>query len=367
MVPLNETLGFLRQQAAEWQTLQLRELRFLHEDAARLTLMILMALTVAALVVKALWPRAPGRERVALPAVLGAIPSCRLSMVRNVPMMVVGLGLVCLSVALADPYTAVARQEVSYPGRRIAIMIDASSSMVAPFKAEALNANAPEDAVFYTSIGAAERFVQMRRRGKYHDVFALIEFGNEAYVVTPFTTDYDNILLSISLISDQGEWAKFPDQGTTIARPIEESVELFRAFDFLNASGNLLVLFSDGQDTQMIVHGKTVDEILAEAVRSEIPVYFIRTSFGKGIGGIVPDAVWKPAIEKTGGRFYAASDEATILNAIQEIDRLSAGKITITQYSTQRLRFSPFALAAAACWAAALALKLTAPVFSRFP
>ena len=365
MVPLNETLGFLRQQAAEWQTLQLRELRFLHEDAARLILMILMALTVAALVVNALWTRAPGRERVALPAVLGAMP--RLSMVRQAPMMVVGLGLVCLSVALADPYTAVARQEVSYPGRRIAIMIDASSSMVAPFKAEALNANAPEDAVFYTSIGAAERFVQMRRRGKYHDLFALIEFGNEAYVVTPFTTDYDNILLSISLISDQDEWAKFPDQGTTIARPIEESVELFRAFDFLNASGNLLVLFSDGQDTQMIVHGKTVDEILAEAVRSEIPVYFIRTSFEKGIGDTVPDAIWKPAIEKTGGRFYAASDEATILNAIQEIDRLSAGKITITQYSTERLRFSPFALAAAACWAAALALKLTAPVFSRFP
>ena len=26
---------------------------------------------------------------------------------------------------------------------------------------------------------------------------ALVEFGNQAYVITPFTSDYDNILLSI--------------------------------------------------------------------------------------------------------------------------------------------------------------------------
>ena len=54
-------------------------------------------------------------------------------------------------------------------------------------------------------------------KGKYRDLIALIEFGDEAYVVTPFTTDYDNILLSLSLIGDWTEFMKFPDQGTTIA------------------------------------------------------------------------------------------------------------------------------------------------------
>ena len=51
---------------------------------------------------------------------------------------------------------------------------------------------------------------------------ALIEFGDEAYVVTPFTTDYENILLSLSLIGDWTEFMKFPDQGTTIATAIEQ-------------------------------------------------------------------------------------------------------------------------------------------------
>ena len=98
-----------------------------------------------------------------------------------------------------------------------------------------------------------------------------VEFGDEAYVVTPFTTDYDNILLSLSLIGDWTEFMKFPDQGTTIGLAIEQSVGLFKAFDFLDAAGNLMLIFSDGQDTQVTIHGKHVSEILAGAMATKIP------------------------------------------------------------------------------------------------
>lgn len=367
MVPLNEATAAVRQIGAEWGDLQIGSLRFLHQDTARLMLLALGIACLLALVLRVVMARKHQRDRVAIPAVLGGMPGPRLATVRHLPVGLFACGLVSLGVGLADPYTAIARRQVTYPGRRIALMIDASTSMVTPFKATGLNAKAPDNAVFYTSVAAAERFVQMRRRGRYHDLFSLIEFGNEAYVITPFTNDYENILLSISLISEETEWAKFPDQGTTIAQAIEQGVELFRTFDFLDASGNLLVMFSDGEDTQMIVHGRTVTEILADAVKSKIPVYFIRTSYNKTAGAIVPDALWRPAIEKTGGKFYAAANETAILSAIQDIDRLSAGRIAVTQYSTEEVRFQPFALAAAACFALALALKLTLPVFSRFP
>ena len=66
--------------------------------------------------------------------------------------------------------------------------------------------------------------------------------------MTPFTNDYDNILLSLSLIGDWTEYMKFSDQGTTIGKAIEQGVALFRAFDFLDASGNVMIIFSDGQD-----------------------------------------------------------------------------------------------------------------------
>ena len=52
---------------------------------------------------------------------------------------------------------------------------------------------------------------------------ALIEFGDDAYVITPFTTDYENILLSTALIGDWNEFMAFPDQGTVIARAVEQS------------------------------------------------------------------------------------------------------------------------------------------------
>ena len=129
-------------------------------------------------------------------------------------------------------------------------MIDASTSMRTPFKAR-------------TSTRAPKPTPRSSRpspppsascgcgwTGRYRDLVALVEFGNEAYVVTPFTNDYDNILLSISLIGDPVEYSLFPDQGTIIAQAIDQSVGLFKAFNFLDASGNLMVIFTDGEDTR---------------------------------------------------------------------------------------------------------------------
>ena len=219
-------------------------------------------------------------------------------------------GLPFFVLALADPYSSLTREDVSYPGRRIAVMIDASSSMMARFPAAHLNAKAPNEATFFTTVAAAEAFIRQRMSGKYHDLIGLVEFGDEAYVVTPFTTDYDNILLSLSLIGDWTEFMKFPDQGTTIAAAIEQGTGLFKAFDFLDAAGNLMVIFSDGQDTQVTIHGKSVNEIVSGAVAAKIPVYMIRTSYNKALGAVLPDDIWKPAIEATGGKFYPAGDEA---------------------------------------------------------
>jgi hypothetical protein len=150
--------------------------------------------------------------------------------------------------ALADPRTAVTREEVSYPGRRISLMIDASSSMLTALPANRFAEGAPNNAAFFTTVGAARYFIERRMNGKYRDLMALIEFGDDAYVITPFTTDYENILLSTSLIGDWQEFMSFPDQGTVIARAVEQSVGMFEAFKYLDAAGNLMVLFSDGAD-----------------------------------------------------------------------------------------------------------------------
>jgi hypothetical protein len=281
--------------------------------------------------------------------------------------LIVGLaGVLFFLLALADPRTAFTRQDTAYPGRRISLLLDASSSMLTSLPASRLAKGAPNDAAFFTTVGAARYFVELRRDGDYRDLMSLIEFGDEAYVITPFTSDYDNILLSISLVGDWNEFMNFPEQGTIIARAIDQSVGLFQAFDFLDASGNVMVIFSDGVDAEVLQDGRSALDVLREARRAEIPVYFIRTG-RPGIDGGVPDAAWQAAVARTGGRFFNGTDEATIVRAMNEIDRAATGRIEVRQYSTQVPYFTPFAFAAAALWILALALRLATPWFTTFP
>lgn len=332
---------------------------------------VVVAAGLAALVVTAgAARRLLGRRRdggVALPALLAWAPASPLAVVRHGALVLALAGVPLLGVALADPQAPLVRQEVAHPGRRISLLIDASSSMIAPFQARTLTRNAPVDATFFVTVAAAETFVRRRMDGPYRDLLALIEFGDEAYVVTPFTSDHRNILLSLSLIGDWSEWMNFPDQGTTIARAIDQSVQLYRAFDFLDAAGNLMVVFSDGEDAQVSAGDRSIFDVVEGARAAGIPIYFIRTNSASGSGRALPDEVWRRAVERTGGRFYPAADEATIVRAIEEIDRASTGQIVVRQYSAREPGYRAFALAAVACWSLALLLKLALPWFTKFP
>jgi len=368
VVAITQVPAVIRETVIEWRNSRAADLLFTHRNDAIIATVVLIGLCGAVLVLRSLTRTKAGRTQVALPAVLDwSGGSTFTSLVRHGALLLFLVGVPFFIMALADPYSSLTHEQVSFPGRRIAVMIDASSSMMARFPAAGLNAKAPNEATFFTAVAAAEVFIRQRITGKYHDLIGLVEFGDEAYVVTPFTSDYENILLSLSLIGDWTEFMKFPDQGTTISSAIEQGTGLFKAFNFLDASGNLMLLFSDGQDTQVTIHGKHVSEIVAGAVQAKIPVYMIRTSYNKALGGVLPDDIWKPAIEATGGKFYAAGDEASILNAIKEIDRRSAGRVDVKLYSTQKPKFAGYAFIAASFWTVALTLQLTVPYFRKFP
>jgi hypothetical protein len=351
---------------ARWQTLSLDRLQFWHRDSARLALIGLVALTGVLWALRSLQARRAGREGIVLPALLRA-RARPWRATRHLPLVLLAAGVPFLLLALADPYSALVSEETSFPGRRISIMIDASTSMTTTFKTETLNTVSRSGPAFFTTVAAAERFVELRRTGKYRDLLALVEFGDQAYVITPFTSDYDNILLSIALIKDPVEFSLFPNRGTVIARALEQSLELFKAFNFLEASGNLMVIFTDGEDTTALLEGRKLDAILASAVANRVPLYFVRTNYDKALGDLIPDKAWQTAVERTGGRFYAVSNEATLLRAIDDINRSAAGAIQVTHYSSQQPEFGAFAFAAAALFVFAATLKLAFPQFQQVP
>jgi hypothetical protein len=356
----------LRELLGEWDRLRWDGLAFDHREAAILAAFLGLSIALVTLMVRLLRGRAArSREGVALPAWLMTFRRSELQAVRHLPLTLFVAGLPFFLLALADPFTRLTRTEASYPGRRLAVFVDASGSMTDTFKTTTLGAK--DSPAFFSAVSAAEYFIRLRMNSRYRDLIALIEFGDEAYVVTPFTTDYDNILLSISLINTWEEWARFNAPGTVIINALNVAVGLFRSFDFLEASGNAMVLFSDGDDTQVRLEGRPLDDILRDVYRYRIPVYMLRMQAGKELGDAVPDAIWKAAVEKTGGRFFPIANEAAIFQAIEEIDRLATGRIDVTRYTVNRPQFSPLAAAALALWVAALALRLTVPSFSKFP
>lgn len=366
MVPLTDLLIVVRSTLAEWLRVRWSDLHFAAAPTTALVLVVVVSVAVLMMLAREMRRRQAGRRHVALPAVLPIMERSALVATRHTPFLLFVAGLVFFAVALADPRTAFVREEVTYPGRRIAMLIDGSASMVLRFEARRLGV--AQERAFYTAVAAAEHFLKLRMNGPYRDLLALIQFGNESYVVTPFTTDYENAMLSLKLIATPQSWGTFNDVGTTIIRGLEQSTNLFKTFNFLNTSGNLILVFTDGSDDETrTISGRSLDDLLAEARSYEIPIYMIRIGFNKKVGEIQADTLWKSAMERTGGRFYAASDEPSLMRAISEIDRVSAGRIDVRHYSSERPRFAGYALVAVALWLVAAVLKLGFPYFRTFP
>jgi Ca-activated chloride channel homolog len=349
----------------EWTRVRWADLQFAQVRTALLIFVVVLAAAGMALILRSALRRRGAGRQVALPALVPGMRWSAAASIRHLPLVLFVAGVPLFAIGLADPRTGFAQEDVSYPGRRIALLVDASTSMVMKFDSRTMNAQG--QSTFFTAVNAAERFMKRRMDGPYRDLISLIQFGNEAYVVTPFTTDYENVMLSIRLISDPKEWGRFNDWGTTIVQGIDQAVQLFKAFDFVNASGNLMILFTDGRDSELDRQGRPLDALVAEARTYRIPVYMIRTAHKMPFGRVEQDKIWRPVVERTGGRFYAAHDEDSILAALREIDRLSPGRIDVRQYSVQRPRYAGFVLMAVSIWLVAALLKLSVPVFRTFP
>ena len=363
MPPLHDVLIALRTTWAEWARTPWVDLEFGGARTALLVFIVLLGIATLVLMVSFM-RRGSLRGKIGLPAILPVMHRSPLSLVRHVPLMLFVAGVPFFAIALADPQTGFAREEVSYPGRRIALLVDGSTSMVIRFESAAKR---PGESTFFTAVAAAEQFIRRRMNGPYRDLVALIQCGNFAYVVTPFTNDYENVLLSTRLVGDPAEWGRFPDWGTTIIEGIDQATQLFRTFDFTNASGNLMIVFTDGRDSQLNQQKADLERVVGEARRWKIPVYMLRTAYNRREGEILQDKIWKSTVEQTGGRFYAAYDDESIGRALREIDRLSPGRIETREYSVRRPRFAGWALIAVGLWLTGALLKLNFGIFRTFP
>ncbi len=275
----------------------------------------------------------------------------------------VGAGL--LVVALARPDTERHSAQVQASGVDVMLAIDVSGSMQARDMASASPGAEPMSRLDAAKL-VVSRFVQDRT----NDRIGLVAFAGEPYLASPLTLDHDWVLRSVERLG-----ASELRDGTAIGSAIAVGV---RRLDAQDAKSKILVLLTDGQNNA----GKIQPSAAAEAAKSlGVKVYTIAVgSNGEALVPVtdekgrqqlvkarvdVDEAGMKQVAETTGGKFYRATDTASLRDVYAEIDRLEKTTRTLKSYSEKNERFAWFAVPGLFAMLAELGLSATR--FRRVP
>ena len=222
----------------------------------------------------------------------------------------------------------------------ILLVIDQSSSMLAQdFKPNRLEA-AKE---------VAKKFIKDREG----DRLGLIVFAGEPYIQCPLTRDI-NVLLEFT---DEIEIIDQEHDGTAIGMAIANSINRLRESD---TKSKTIILLSDGSNNQ-----GELDPITAAglAAKFDIKIYTVAA----GTHGLAPypvtDAWGRQIIQKvqvnvdeeslkeiaiiTGGQFFRATDNKSLLKVYEDIDALERTEIEVKEYQNYTELYSWFTIPAA--------------------
>ena len=222
----------------------------------------------------------------------------------------------------------------------ILLVIDQSSSMLAQdFKPNRLEA-AKE---------VAKKFIKDREG----DRLGLIVFAGEPYIQCPLTRDI-NVLLEFT---DEIEIIDQEHDGTAIGMAIANSINRLRES---NTKSKTIILLSDGSNNQ-----GELDPITAAglAAKFDIKIYTVAA----GTHGLAPypvtDAWGRQVIQKvqvdvdeeslkeiaiiTGGQFFRATDNKSLLKVYEDIDALERTEIEVKEYQNYTELYSWLTIPAA--------------------
>lgn len=274
----------------------------------------------------------------------------------NVPFFLRLMALSCIICALARPQIKFSEQQTEGEGIDIILCIDVSGSMTAqdftPNRMEAAKSVASE-------------FIDHRPS----DRIGIVIFAGESFTQCPLTTDHYVLKSQIALIRNG-----LLEDGTSIGSGLATSVDRLRNS---KAKSKVVILLTDGVNNGGLIDPSTAKEI---AKSFHVKVYTI----GVGTDGYAPTPVNTPMgivmqnekvtidegllkniASETGGRYFRATDNKSLENIYNEIDRLEKSKVEITTYSRYTEKYFPFICAAIVLLLLEALLKYT--FFRKFP
>jgi Ca-activated chloride channel family protein len=260
------------------------------------------------------------------------------------------LALAAMIVALARPQSSLSWQNSTTEGIDIIIASDISGSMLAEdFKPNRLEAGKQ----------IAIDFI----KGRPDDRIGLVIFSGESFTQCPLTIDH-SVLVNLFADVKNG----MITDGTAIGMGLATAVNRLRTSQ---VKSKVVILLTDGSNNAGSIPPITAAEI---ARQFGIRVYTV----GLGTNGFAPFPVQTPmgiqyqkvpvvidegTLSKiaslTGGKYFRATNNETLKNIYEQIDKLEKAKIDVTQYHKKTELFLPWAIIALAFLSLEFILKNT--------
>ena len=255
-----------------------------------------------------------------------------------------------LIIAMARPQSTDQWQDMSTEGIDIMLAMDISGSMLArDFKPDRLEA----------AKNVATEFIT----GRPTDRIGLVIFSGESFTQCPLTTDHA-VLINLLREMESG----MIEDGTAIGLGLANAVNRIKDSD---AKSKVIILLTDGVNNRGSIAPLTAAEI---AKTMELRVYTI----GVGTQGMAPypvqtatgtryqnmpveidEDVLREIAAMTGGNYFRATDNESLLAIYKEIDQLEKSKIDIQEYSIKNEKYHLFALLAVSLLLAEIVLRKT--------
>jgi len=269
----------------------------------------------------------------------------------HLPFILRMLAASLLIVVLARPQSSSSWQDVTTEGIDIVMAIDISGSM----QAEDFKPNRLE---------AAKKVAKTFIGNRPNDRLGLVVFAGESFTQCPLTTDHSVIL---NLFADVK--SGMLEDGTAIGMGLATSVKRLKDSE---ATSKVVILLTDGDNNSGSIAPATAAEIAKEfgvrvytigvGTRGMAPMPF-QDPFGRTVYQDVEVKINEELLTRiadmTDGKYFRATDNASLEEVYKEIDELERSKIDVTEYRKRKEEFLPFAIAALLLLACEVLLKQT--------
>lgn len=268
----------------------------------------------------------------------GIVPTFRVRLSRGIFVLRIA-ALVLIVAALCRPQEMIEESKIETEGIDIVLAIDTSTSMLAEdFELKGERSNRLE---------AVKEVVKEFIANRISDRIGIIAFAAKAYTVSPLTLDYGWLIQNLERVK-----IGMIEDGTAIGSGLSSSLNRLKDSE---AKSKVIILLTDGRNNA----GRISPLMAAEAASAlEIKVYTV----GAGTKGFAPypdedmfgnrvyrrvrieidEDTLQSIAEKSGARYFRATDTKSLRSIYREIDQLEKTEIDESGYIEYKELFPLF-------------------------